>query len=114
MKVASSIPAEVEEILSDRVLGRVLSCSCGKEHRILTREVVVESGVAGHMTERLPSLVTGTRALLIADSRTWEAAGDEVAAALGARYEIESRLLEDGPDGHIHASVDLVDELEAA
>lgn len=114
MKVASSIPVEVKDILSDRVLGRVLSCSCGKEHRILTREVVVESGVAGHMTERLPPLVTGTRALLIADSRTWQVAGEEVAAALGARYEIESRLLEDGPDGHIHASVDLVDELDAA
>jgi len=113
MKVASSIPAEVEEILSDRVLGRALACSCGRDHRILTREVVIERRVAEHLGERLPSLVKGKRALLVADSRTWKAAGEEVASALGGRYEIERRLLDDGPDGHIHASVALVDALEA-
>jgi len=113
MKVASSIPAEVEEILSGRVLGRELGCSCGREHRILTREVVIEAGVAGRIAELLSPLVSGTRALLIADSRTWEVAGGDVTAALGTRYEIVSRLLDDGPDGHIHASVALVDELEA-
>ena len=114
MKVASEIPAEVEEILSDRVLGRELGCSCGRRHRILTREVVVEPGVAGRLAESLPSLVPGRRALLIADARTWEVAGGDVAAALGAQFDIHSRLLDDGPDGHIHASVALVDELEAA
>ncbi len=113
VKAASSIPTEVAEILSDRVLGRELGCSCGRHHRILTREVVVEPGVSGLMAERLSSLVPGERALLVADSRTWKVAGEDAAAALGVRYEIESRLLEDGRDGHIHASVALVDELEA-
>ena len=41
-------------------------------------------------------------------------AGGGVAAALEAQYEIDIRLLDDGPDGHIHASVALVDELDAA
>ncbi len=108
-----SIPTAVAEILSDRVLGRELQCSCGREHRILTRAVVVDRHAVDRMAQSLQSLVSGKRALLVADSRTWDAAGDGVAAALGARYEIERHLLEDAPGGHIHASVELVDALEA-
>ncbi|MDX2438789.1 MAG: sn-glycerol-1-phosphate dehydrogenase [Acidobacteriota bacterium] len=114
MNPVSSIPAEVAEILSDRVLGRELACTCGREHHILTREVVIEPGIGDRMFEILPSLVPGERALLVADRRTWEVAGADVAAALEASYVVDRCLLEDGPDGHIHASVELAIELEAA
>lgn len=113
MTPVSAIPTGVAEILSGRVLGRELTCTCGREHRILTREVVVDRRAVDHMAESLRSLVAGKRALLVADSRTWEAAGDDVATALGERYDVERCLLEDGPGGHIHASVELVNALEA-
>ena len=114
MKGIRTIPGSAEEILSDRVLGQELQCTCGRNHRILTRKVAIEPGVAGHLAEMLPSLVPGKRALLLADRRTWEAAGAEVASALDSSFDLESFLLDDGPDGHIHASVELVDGLEAA
>ena len=114
MNGVSSIPTEVAEILGDRVLGRDLNCSCGREHHIRTRKVVIERGVADLMTEILPSLVTGSRALLIADTNTWNAAGRSVLDALGNRFEVKRFLFEEGPDGDIHASVDLADGLERA
>ena len=54
MTTANSIPTAIAEILSDRVLGRELPCTCGREHRILTRKVVVKPEVAGYMREILP------------------------------------------------------------
>lgn len=114
MDPVSTIPAEVEEILGDRVLGRELACTCGRAHRILTREVVVEKGIGDRMKEVLPSIVPGENALLIADNRTWEAAGGAVFDRLATHSKIDTCLLQDGPDGHIHASVELVDELAAA
>ena len=114
MKPVPSIPTAVGEILSDRILGRELACSCGREHRILTREVAIERDAGGRMAESLPSLVTGDRALLIADPQTWRAAGSAVADRLEGRFNVETSVLENGPDGHIHASVELVDGLVAA
>jgi glycerol-1-phosphate dehydrogenase [NAD(P)+] len=113
MDSVQTIPTDVAEILSDRVLGRELSCTCGREHRILTREVVIEPDIGDRMAAILPSLVDGNRAVLVADRRTWQVVGSNVAAALEDSYEIERCLIDDGPDGHIHASVELVNELEA-
>ncbi len=110
----NQIPTSAEEILSDRILGQELQCTCGRDHRILTRKVVIEPKVGNVMAEILRELAVGQRALLVADRHTWEAAGADVAAALESTFEVERCLLEDGPDGHIHASVELVDELEAA
>ncbi len=108
------VPTESRAILSDRVLGRELTCSCGREHRVLTREVVIEPEAARRLPEVLARRVGGRRVLLVADRRTWEAAGAEAGAALASSWAVERCLLRDGPEGAIHASVELVDELAAA
>jgi glycerol-1-phosphate dehydrogenase [NAD(P)+] len=112
--VGIEIPTDVDEILGDRVLGRELACTCSRTHRILTRAVVIEADVAGRIAEMLPELAAGSRALLVADHRTWEVAGARVAGALGGTHSVARCLLEDDADGHVHASVELVDELETA
>jgi glycerol-1-phosphate dehydrogenase [NAD(P)+] len=107
------VPTETRAILGDRVLGRELSCSCGREHRVLTREVVIEPEAARRLPEVLARRAAGRRVLLVADRRTWEAAGAEAGAALAPTWAVERCLLRDGPGGAVHASVELVDELAA-
>jgi glycerol-1-phosphate dehydrogenase [NAD(P)+] len=114
MERTGSLPFGIEEILSDRVLGRSLDCPCGRDHRILTRKVVIEPGVADRVPEMLPALIPGERILLLADRRTWKAAGERLSEALGTSYSVECCMLRDDPTGHIHASVEMVDELMAA
>jgi glycerol-1-phosphate dehydrogenase [NAD(P)+] len=114
VNTADDIPSEVEEILSDRLLGRSFACSCGREHRIMTRLAVVEPGIADRIPELLPPLIAGDRVLLVADKRTWEIAGARLAEAMDTAYSVEVCLLRDDNGGHLHASVDLVDEVIAA
>ena len=114
MEYSGNLPSGVDEILSDQVLGQSLDCTCGREHRILTREVVVEPEVADRVPELLPSLIPGDRILLLADRRTWEVAGERLSEALGASYSVECCMIRDDSSGEIHASVELADELMAA
>ncbi len=109
-----SIPSSVDEILSDRFLGNSFKCECGKNHHVRTRSVRIEPNVVDRIPGHLPSLIPGERILLIADRNTWEAAGERLAEALGASHSIECCLLRDDSSGHIHASVDLVEEILAA
>jgi glycerol-1-phosphate dehydrogenase [NAD(P)+] len=109
-----SIPSDVDEILSDRFLGRSLDCSCGKEHRISTRTAMIEPNMAEQIPGLLPSYIPGERILLLADRNTWKAAGERLAGALGASHSLECVLLREDKSGHIHASVGLVEEILAA
>jgi glycerol-1-phosphate dehydrogenase [NAD(P)+] len=112
--VIDSIPSGVDEILSDRFLGTSFDCACGKQHHVRTRTVEIEPNVAERIPGLLPSLIPGERILLVADRNTWAAAGERLSAALGASHSIECCLLKEDSSGHIHASVDLVDEILAA
>ena len=51
MEQTGIFPFGVDEILSDRVLGQSLDCPCGRDHRILTRKVLIEAGVADRVPE---------------------------------------------------------------
>jgi glycerol-1-phosphate dehydrogenase [NAD(P)+] len=108
------IPAGVEEILSEQVLGQSLSCSCGRDHQVVTRQVVIERGVAESIPELLPSLARGKSILLVADQHTRAVAGEQLHDALSRAYTVTCCLLHSPADGHIHASVELADELAAA
>jgi glycerol-1-phosphate dehydrogenase [NAD(P)+] len=114
VKTADDIPTRVEEILSDRLLGRSFTCTCGREHRIMTRLAVVEPAITDRIPALLPSLISGERMLLVADKRTWEIAGARLSEAMDESYSVEVCLLRDDAYGHLHASVDLVDEVLAA
>ena len=109
-----SIPTNVDEILSNRFLGQNFDCPCGKKHGIRTRMAIIEPNVADRIPGLLPSFVPGERILLIADRNTWEAAGERLAETLGESHSVECCLLKDDSTGHIHASVDLVEEILTA
>jgi len=109
----ASIPSGADEILSEARLGRSFPCICGREHTILTRTVVIDSGAVQRVPDELPALIRGDRILLVADLRTWEAAGKRLADALGPSHVVECCLIRDPPAGQIHASVELADELNA-
>ena len=109
-----SIPSSVDEILSNRFLGKSFECDCGKKHHVRTRSVKIEPNVVERIPGLLPSLIPGERILLVADRNTWAAAGERLCEALGASHSIECCLLRDESSGHIHASVGLVEEILAA
>ena len=109
-----SIPSSVDEILSDRFLGNSFECTCGRKHHVRTRSVKIEPNVVERIPGLLPSLIPGERILLVADRNTWAAAGERLSDALGASHSIDCCLLRDDSSGHIHASVDLVEEILAA
>jgi glycerol-1-phosphate dehydrogenase [NAD(P)+] len=108
------IPTAVDEILSDRFLGTSFECACGKSHHVRTRSVEIEPNVVERIPGLLPPLIPGERILLVADRNTWGAAGERLSEALGASHSVECCLLRDDSSGHIHASVDLVEEILAA
>ena len=103
-----------EEILGGPVLGSSLPCTCGREHRILTHRVVIEEGVARRIPRMLPDLIPGERVLLMADTRTWEAAGEGLFNELSTTHAVERCVIPDDDSGHIHASVELADEIDAS
>ena len=74
----------------------------------------IEPNVVEQIPGLLPSLIPGERILLVADRNTWRAAGERLSAVLGASHSIECCLLRDDSSGHIHASVDLVEEILSA
>ena len=113
MNSDAAIPSRADEILGEGLLGTSLGCTCGKEHTIQTRKVVIEAGVATRVPEELRALTPGESILLVADLRTWEAAGRRLADALGPSYLVECCLIRDPPGGHVHASIELADELNA-
>ena len=105
------IPSTVDEILSDRFLGTAFDCGCGKRHEVQTRTVAIEANVVDRIPGLLPPLIPGERILLIADRNTWAVAGERLSEALGASHSVECCLLKEDSTGHIHASVDLVEEI---
>jgi glycerol-1-phosphate dehydrogenase [NAD(P)+] len=109
----SPVATDIETIFSDELLGQVIPCSCGREHRIHTRRVVVEPGVAEQIPAMLPSLIPGERVLLVADQRTWAEAGARLSEALSMSYSVTDCRLRDPVRGELHASVELADELLA-
>jgi glycerol-1-phosphate dehydrogenase [NAD(P)+] len=109
-----SIPTNVDEILSDRFLGQQFQCTCGETHEVVTRVAMIEPNMADHVSGLLPAIIPGERILLVADRNTWTAAGERLAEALSASHSVDCCLLRDDSFGHIHASVDLVDQILSA
>ena len=105
--------SRVDEILSGDLLPTSLECSCGREHSIQTRKVMIENGAAARVPEELAVLIPGKSILLVADLRTWEAAGRRLSEALGPSYLVECCLIREPQAGKIHASIQLADELNA-
>jgi len=106
--------ARIDDILQGQLLGQSFDCECGRRHSVPTRVVDVEPGAVDRVPAILSQVVDARTALVIADRRTWQAAGERAHASLAAVIACDRRLLADGADGQLHASVEAVDRLEAA
>lgn len=82
--------------LTGDFLGKTLSCSCGREHEIDTREVLVGKKAREAVPELCQRLALGTKCHLVADENTWEAAGRELSGILsGADFALSQIILEE-------------------
>jgi len=95
------------------LLGHRFDCECGRTHEVPTGEADVEPGAFERASDLLSRSVDGTRLLVIGDRNTWAAAGDDFVRAIGGRYDVTRCVVPDTPDGHVHASVELVDGISA-
>jgi glycerol-1-phosphate dehydrogenase [NAD(P)+] len=106
--------ARIDDILQGQLLGRSFDCECGRRHNVPTRVVDVEPGAIDRVPAILSSVSEARSALVIADRRTWEAAGERVHGALRSVAATDRIVIPDEADGQLHASVAVVDRLEAA
>jgi glycerol-1-phosphate dehydrogenase [NAD(P)+] len=104
----------IDDILRDELLGRSFDCECGRRHHVPTRVVDLEPGAIERVPAVLGEVVEAGSVLVVADRRTWRAAGERVHAALQTVAVADHVVLSDGADGQLHASVATVDRLEAA
>ncbi|NPV54980.1 MAG: sn-glycerol-1-phosphate dehydrogenase [Firmicutes bacterium] len=104
------------------LLGRSFRCTCGREHHVPIRQVVVGDDAMARMREFARSefvarpgpgiTAGGSRAVLVADRNTYAAAGDAARSALeGAGCDVEVLVLgEDGGNGRCVQGVLEADE----
>ncbi|MGH7145717.1 MAG: iron-containing alcohol dehydrogenase [Planctomycetota bacterium] len=107
----------------------VTDCSCGREHRIFTQEVVLGAGILrgklGPLAQRF--FPAGAQVAIVADSHTWAAsaggtsgasaspAGETIAAALrAAGFSSQREVLAPPAGGELHADDATVARLTAA
>jgi len=107
------MPSSIDELLREELLGKSFLCACGRRHHVPTRVVDTASGALDRVPAILREVVEASSALVVADRRTWQAAGERAHAALRTVIAADHVLLEDGADGQLHASVEAVDRLEA-
>ena len=98
----------------DRLLGRTIPCECGRTHEIPTRVVASEPGAVARVPEIVRDLTDPARALVVADRRTWRAAGERVEASLRGTTSVDRTVVPDDAHGALHASEELVAQIEAA
>jgi glycerol-1-phosphate dehydrogenase [NAD(P)+] len=103
----------IDDILRGELLGRTFDCECGRRHHVPTRVVDAAPGAIDRVPAVLSEVAAARSALVIADRRTWQAAGAGARRA-GAAVAADRALLADGADGQLHASVEAVERLEAA
>lgn len=66
------------EALTDKFLGRRIECECGTVHDVPSIDITIGAGAIWEIPETVRRLGLGKRAVLTADTRTFEAAGNAV------------------------------------
>ncbi|WP_163340258.1 sn-glycerol-1-phosphate dehydrogenase [Desulfopila sp. IMCC35008] len=92
------------------LLGTTFECECGKSHHIPTRYLHYGENALVKLAEVTAELSSGKNCLLIADTRTWEAAGEKVFQLLeSAGVDVTGFILEDR-DGESPVADDITKE----
>jgi glycerol-1-phosphate dehydrogenase [NAD(P)+] len=85
---------------SSELLGKTFSCECGKTHSVAIREIVYSESAIPDAAAVCSRYLDGKSAVLVADRRTYEAAGQVLQKSLTrSGFKIASLLLPDGKDG---------------
>jgi glycerol-1-phosphate dehydrogenase [NAD(P)+] len=97
------------------LLGRHLPCTCGVQHVVPTRAVLLATGALEQVASCCARYLPGRRLLLVDDDTTHLVAGGRVAELLGrAGYRPEIVTLPVPPEGHVVANDDTVARVQAA
>ena len=57
-------------------LGKSFCCPCGKDHTVPVQEIVYADNVLGQLSDICRKYIKGNSVVVIADERTWQAAGE--------------------------------------
>lgn len=87
-------------MLPHYLLGKTFECDCGRIHSVPLQAYIYSSNAL----ERLPKLLShavpaGSPVCVIADARTYEAAGYRVGEMLEGDWNAQTVILDDGPQG---------------
>jgi len=82
------------------LLGREHACECGRRHAVPTRHVVYAEDAAEELARLMREESGGAAVTVIADARTWEVAGRELARACRvAGWLVKEHIVPDGARG---------------
>jgi glycerol-1-phosphate dehydrogenase [NAD(P)+] len=90
-------------------------CSCGREHQIDTREVIIDFDAHQGLPELMSKLGLKGRALIIADENTYDVLGQEVSAVLSkaAGQEAATQVLKPADGKKLHADIEQIERLDS-
>ncbi len=86
----------------NRLLGKTIPCSCGREHVVPTREVLCGLGASDRVSEVLERHVPGRGGVLVADEVTWQVAGERVHGLLDG-WQVRPVILQPAETGALKA-----------
>ena len=90
---------------NSRLLGKSFSCACGKEHAVPTEYLYYGENSYTTLPRVLEEFAPGDKVLVVADKRTFEAAGRDVMAVL-PQHNVSLYIVEDS-DGEPPAADDV-------
>ncbi|HMA59511.1 MAG TPA: sn-glycerol-1-phosphate dehydrogenase [Halanaerobiales bacterium] len=76
------------------LLNSSFTCSCGKEHHINIKEIIVGRDILNNIPKTLPALTDKKKVLLVSDNNTYQAAGEKASRILKeAGFKVNNLIL---------------------
>ncbi len=86
--------------MTHNLLGKTFVCECGRTHTVPVREILFDDSAHAELPRLFDRYAPGRNVLLLADARTWTAAGADAARPLeSAGFRLSTVLLPDPPRG---------------
>jgi glycerol-1-phosphate dehydrogenase [NAD(P)+] len=105
----------VYERLDALLGGEISGCSCGKTHRLTTREVALQAGAIKLLPEIAAHCFRQGQTLCVADANTWKVAGQQAVELLrNSGCQITAYRADHNDGLAVHADEKAVDDLTAA
>lgn len=83
------------------LLGKTFACECGKKHSVATHEIIYSESAVNDAGDILSRNFQGKSALIVADQRTYAAAGKSLTDSLSTQgWQAGTLVLPDGHKGH--------------